>query len=255
MSDTNDLDALVQADLQAVLLDAGNTLLRPEPAVEQRYADTARTHGVEIPPAAIRDRFVTIWRRAHGRRARQLMHADDAGTRAFWREIVAEVFAPWSESFTDFERFFAQLYDDFSTARAWRVYDDVWPCLRALRRAGLGLAVVSNWDRRLVELLEATGLAGAFDTIVVSAEVGVEKPARGIFSRALDALQVEPGQVLHVGDSWADDVEGARGAGLWAGWLCRDPSLVTGSRSRAGAADARTVELPSLWPLTERLGR
>jgi len=56
-------------------------------------------------------------------------------------------------------------------------------------------------------------LRNYFDTIVVSGDVGVEKPDPRIFDPALAQTQLQPGDALYVGDT-VDDVRGARAAGL-----------------------------------------
>ena len=93
--------------------------------------------------------------------------------------------------------------------------------LDRLAARGVALAVVSNWDERLPRLLAALGLAERFAAIVVSAEVGVEKPHRRIFEIAAERLGVAPGRIVHVGDRRLEDVEGAEAAGLRALWLDR----------------------------------
>ena len=85
--------------------------------------------------------------------------------------------------------------------------------VRALRRRGLALAVVSNWDIGLAEHLDRLGIGALFDTVVTSAEAGAAKPDPAVFELALDRLRVTAERTLHVGDSEADDA-GARAAGL-----------------------------------------
>ena len=98
----------------------------------------------------------------------------------------------------------------------WALDPDALPVLAALRAAGLRLAIVSNWDSSLPLLLERLGLAAAVDAVVVSAVVGVSKPARGIFDEAVRRTGVAHAETLHVGDSLTDDYHGARDAGLAA---------------------------------------
>ena len=85
--------------------------------------------------------------------------------------------------------------------------------LARLRSAGLMLACVSNWDISLPGHLERAGLAGLFDEIVSSAEVGVAKPEAAVFVIALDRLGATPDRALHIGDG-ASDSDGAAAAGL-----------------------------------------
>jgi putative hydrolase of the HAD superfamily len=101
------------------------------------------------------------------------------------------------------------------------------------------VAVVSNSDGRLAELLAEIGIADAFGAIVDSGVVGIAKPDPRIFAHALHALGAErPG--VHVGDSWAADVEGAVGAGWRAIWYAPDGSASTDPRVPA-ARDAGDV--------------
>jgi putative hydrolase of the HAD superfamily len=101
----------------------------------------------------------------------------------------------------------------FVEAIRFRLADGAAETLRALKRAGLALACVSNWDPTLPERLDELGVAPLFDAVVTSAEAGAAKPDPTIFRAALARLGVAPSRVLHVGDSAADR-EGARAAGL-----------------------------------------
>jgi putative hydrolase of the HAD superfamily len=77
------------------------------------------------------------------------------------------------------------------------------------------VALLSNASSRLVEDLERAGLAGHFDTVVGSADIGVCKPDAGAFTTAAARLGVPPERCLMVDDLVAN-VEGARAAGLQA---------------------------------------
>jgi putative hydrolase of the HAD superfamily len=67
--------------------------------------------------------------------------------------------------------------------------------------------------------LTALGIRHAFDCIVLSGELGLQKPDPAIFRHAAAAVGTHPGECLHVGDSYADDVIGARRAGMQACWF------------------------------------
>jgi putative hydrolase of the HAD superfamily len=119
------------------------------------------------------------------------------------------------------ETFFPHLFERFSEPNAWRVFEDVLPTLSALQTHGLKLGIVSNWDDRLRSLLRRLDLDTYFETVVVSCEVGAHKPARQLFDLACLALESDPAETLHVGDSLEMDVRGAAAAGLRALWLRR----------------------------------
>jgi putative hydrolase of the HAD superfamily len=89
--------------------------------------------------------------------------------------------------------------------------------LESLRARGLNLGLVSNafdpgW--LLHRDLEQMGLAQRLDFSVFSSEVGTRKPHPAIFERALDALGIEPGNALFVGDRLYEDIRGAGELGM-----------------------------------------
>lgn len=92
---------------------------------------------------------------------------------------------------------------------------DVIPTLIALRDEGCKLGIVSNgrsvkqWEK-LIRL----GLHHFFDAVIISEDVGSEKPQSKIFRVALEELGVKPEETIYVGDDSETDVLGANKAGL-----------------------------------------
>ncbi len=114
----------------------------------------------------------------------------------------------------DVETLAAELHEairDFRMA----AYDEVPAVLAELRRRGLVVAVCSNWTWDLDVALEQSGLAGAADVVVTSAQAGVRKPHPRIFALTLEQCGVDAGDAVFVGDTWYPDVEGALAAGLY----------------------------------------
>ncbi|WP_027006929.1 HAD family hydrolase [Conexibacter woesei] len=71
--------------------------------------------------------------------------------------------------------------------------------------------------------VERIGVAGWFDGVITSRDVGVSKPDPRIFRAACTALDLPPSSVLHAGNDLAKDVHGALAAGMQAAWVRRDP--------------------------------
>ena len=84
--------------------------------------------------------------------------------------------------------------------RSARLYDDALPFMRALRSRGVKVAIVSNCSEYTRDLLESNGVADLADALVLSCEVGAEKPAAEIFSHALDQLGVPARRAVFVDD-------------------------------------------------------
>ena len=96
--------------------------------------------------------------------------------------------------------------------------------LTHLRQRGFSLAVLSNFDFRLRSLLNQLELASNFDIIVVSGELGIEKPDPKIFDVILKHFDLtNPTEILHIGDSVRKDYLGARDYGAKS--LLYDPKL------------------------------
>ncbi|MBC8002422.1 MAG: HAD-IA family hydrolase, partial [Opitutaceae bacterium] len=105
-------------------------------------------------------------------------------------------------------------YQQFGQPGVWTVFADVLPAFDWLASRDIRLAVVSNWDERLHRILTGLKLRKYLDIVLVSREVGFNKPSPVIFEEALRKLGLPPESVLHVGDNRDEDLDGARAAGL-----------------------------------------
>ncbi len=131
------------------------------------------------------------------------------------------------------EPFFDELYNRFSEPGAWHIFEDVAPTLDDLAARGINLGIISNWDERLRPLLEKLKLAGYFQTITISCEVGFTKPSPVIFEHAAKKLGLAPQVILHVGDNRESDVVGATSAGFEALLIDRSAGETQAGRIRS----------------------
>jgi putative hydrolase of the HAD superfamily len=196
-------------ELDAVLFDAGGTLLRLDYGF---LCASARRHGCELSDAALARAEAAV-RREIDRRAAQA-----GGVRDRDADRVAGYFAAILErAGVAGERVSAiapELASEHARANLWRVsLPGAAATLAALRARGFRTAVVSNADGRVASLLAAADLARHLDAIVDSHFEGVEKPDPEIFHRALARLGVAPARAAYVGDIYAIDALGARAAG------------------------------------------
>jgi putative hydrolase of the HAD superfamily len=212
-----------------VTFDVTHTLIHP-PQAAAIYAEVLGRHGIQATEAQLRQLIPTVWQEMACRATlgHDRFASHPGGARGFWRRFLDRLtehlgLAPPSPFVA------AELWDRFLRPEAWEVYADVRPALAELRRRGVRLGVVSNWDDRLPELLARLDLRPFFETVVYSAAVGAEKPHPRIFREAVARLSVAPEATLHVGDSRRDDLEGAQGAGLRA--------LLLGRRGGGDVAD------------------
>ncbi len=78
------------------------------------------------------------------------------------------------------------------------------------------LAVISNADGKIADVLARCGIADCFETITDSGIVGKEKPHPAIFQAAVNSLGVSPAESTYVGDVYSIDYLGATGFGMQA---------------------------------------
>lgn len=116
----------------------------------------------------------------------------------------------------------------------WKLYPEALACLERRRKLGpLGL-ITNGSSLSQRGKLEKTGIAHGFDFIVVSGEVGWNKPDARIFEHALSLQANERRDCLFVGDSLPHDIAGAAGVGLPAVWIDR-------SGTKSGPAGVRRI--------------
>jgi putative hydrolase of the HAD superfamily len=232
--------------LRAVTLDATGTLIAC-PAMGEIYAEVLDRHGVAVTAAQVRRVFPVVWRELDCRTpaGRDRFTAFPGGSRGFWGRLV-ERLCELLDAGRPGPFAAAELFHRFARPEAWVVYPDVVPALEALRALGLRLAVVSNFDERLPDLLEGLGLTQRVDAVVTSAALGVAKPNPAIFRHALERLGVEAGAAIHVGDHRLEDVEGAQAAAMAALHL---------DRAGAGRSGASGATCCDLLDAAETIGR
>jgi putative hydrolase of the HAD superfamily len=200
--------------IKAVFFDAAGTLITPVRPVGQTYTLFAKSYGMEVSSFEISQRFRTCFAAAppltFGQAAADSFEQLE---RNWWKNLVRCVFQPVGR-FEQFDRFFIELFSYFARPEAWTLYPDVLETLSALQKRGLALDVISNFDSRLIEILEGLGMAGCFEEVFISSRVGHAKPAPQIFETALKRHNFAPGEAMHIGDSEENDLYGAANAGL-----------------------------------------
>jgi putative hydrolase of the HAD superfamily len=203
--------------VRAVLLDALGTLLELEPPVPALRAELA-ARGVEVDDA---EASATLSAEIAYYRAHHLEGSDRAAVARLRRRCAEEMRAALPERVRD-----ALPLDDLEVAMIaalrFRPYPEVPAALEELRRRGLRLVVVSNWDVSLHDQLAQDGLGRLVHGIVSSAELGAAKPAPPAFTHALTLAGVPAEEAAHVGDRVEEDVEGARAAGIEPVLVVRD---------------------------------
>jgi putative hydrolase of the HAD superfamily len=229
----------------AITFDAGNTLLYCDPPPPVIYAHHLSRYGQTVTADEVEPVFGDAWAQMQRRTApgSDRYTSYPGGERGWWGAFVREVLrrldhpAPWAPLLAD-------LYDAFARPEVWHAFPDTVDTLGELRRRKLRLAVISNWDRRLPDILRHLGVDGFFDVVSVSAVEGVEKPSPEIFHRTVKRLGVAAEDTVHVGDSPHEDYQGAASAGV-------QPVLIDRRGAFSGEPYRRITTLAGLLEMVE----
>lgn len=163
----------------------------------------------------------------------------DGSVRDLWRTTLRTLFGaePFIAYREVYRAAFQQVFEHFQISasvdesidaafdayRHAKIYPDVRPALRLLE-GEVAMAIVSNMETRLLlEALQNNDLS--FDFVISSEEEQRYKPSATMFQRAVRYLGLPAANVLHVGDSYAEDVLGAKEVGMGSALMQRvDPA-------------------------------
>ncbi len=200
--------------LRAVLFDVDFTLFRPGPELgPEGYRRVGERHGLTLDP----DRY------ADARRAsiealsgeRRLVHDEEV-----WVAFTETIIRGMGGDADGAHACAVDMVHEWERHENFSLYEDALPVLDELRAHGIKIGLITNGQRDLDEFVEHHALE--VDAMVGSKAHGRIKPHPSIFEAALADLGVGPAEVVMVGDSYEDDIAGARALGIRAILLDRD---------------------------------
>jgi putative hydrolase of the HAD superfamily len=210
------------ADVDAVTFDAGYTLLQPARPVADVYFEKARQQEPTLDAQAFGQRMKSLWARLHAdyRSRYPDWESSDELERSAWRDFTRDLAKPFPLLSQAHEAWLADLVAHFDAPTAWVLTPGSQDVLHQLTARGFRIAIVSNWHSALRSLVEGLGLGSACQLILTSSDVGRKKPHPRLFEEASRLLDIPLRRIVHVGDSWEEDVLGAVDAGARAIHFC-----------------------------------
>ena len=195
-------------EVRFLFFDIGNTLLFPNrpkmlsPIPTDRHPTLAQWQALERRTKAEFDRDMQRGRVDH----------------SFWWIFHSYLLEDLNESRDDETRktLVQELVQNTQNSANW---DQILPDTRAALdriRKRFRIAVISNADGRIENILSHCGIADCFETITDSGIVGLEKPRPEIFYAALKTMNARADESLYVGDVYSVDYAGATRAGMQA---------------------------------------
>jgi putative hydrolase of the HAD superfamily len=193
--------------LRAVVFDVDFTIARPGPDLgPDGYRRLGERHGLVLDPSRYDDaRAAAV---AELKRHPELDHDEE-----IWVLFTERIIRGMGADGATYEAA-VEMTRAWEHAAHFELFDDALPALDAVRARGLKIGLLSNTSRDLDAFVAHHGLD--VDAVLTSFVHGKTKPHETIFRRMLELLAVEPAEAAMVGDTLADDVEGARAVGMRA---------------------------------------
>jgi HAD superfamily hydrolase (TIGR01509 family) len=194
--------------LRTIFLDAGGVLVFPN---WTRISAALSKRGVRVDPAALAAAEPHAKRQLD--RTGTIRATNDENQRWLYFEMILErAQVPLTTATADA---LAELHRYHQEFNLWEYMPgDVLPSLRALRKLGLQLVVVSNANGTVAALAERLGLTECVGCVLDSHVEKVEKPDPRFFEIAMQRSGAHADTSIHVGDLYEVDVVGARAAGI-----------------------------------------
>lgn len=226
---------------KVIFLDAMGTLFDLKNTVGDIYQQYAAKYDVQVDAGLIEQAFIQSFKSApplaFSAAEFPIIKQQEFN---WWKQVVSATFEQLGvrENFADFNAFFTEIYCYFGTGEPWYVFPDTVDSLIRCRDRSIELGIISNFDSRLIEVLNHLDLDQFFTSITISSTAGFAKPDANIFHLALSKHHRIPAQAWHIGDSPTEDYAGAKNAGLSSFWLNRPNHLLNIKN-----------QLPNLWSL------
>jgi putative hydrolase of the HAD superfamily len=196
------------AERRVIFFDIGNTLLFPNrakmlaPIASPRHPTLEQWQALERRTKTKFDLGMQSGRVDHG----------------FWWIFHNYLLDDLNESFDDEtrEELVRELVRNTQNSGNWdRILPGTQAALDRIREK-FRIAVISNADGKIENILSRCGIARCFESITDSGTVGFEKPRLEIFQAALKTTNARADESLYVGDVYSVDYVGATNAGMQA---------------------------------------
>ena len=239
---------------RAVLLDLDDTILDDTGTVSSCWLDACREHGSKmgaLDPVLVYEAIERVreWYWADPERHR-VGRLDLAAAR---REVAHIALKDVGLDDAALAQQIGETYHALRDA-GLQPFEDAIDTVEWLRSSGYRLALLTNGSAGMQrKKIDRFGLAGLFDVVLIEGEVGFGKPDPRVYVRALEALDVSPGETWMVGDNLEWDVAQPQRQGIYGVWVdARGSGLPPGHPVQPDRIIRRLAELRSIMVRTSK---
>ncbi|CAD5223825.1 unnamed protein product [Bursaphelenchus okinawaensis] len=200
--------------VRLVSLDVTNTLLGLREAPGSTYSRLAAKYGINCYSELITRRFPAAFKRLELEKPAYDFAGN--GSLGWWRQLLDEVCVEQKDH-AKFGDFYIELYRHYYVdCTAWTLLDGkIYGYFDQLHELNIGVGVISNFDERLRIILQSFNLMDKIDYLILSGEVGVQKPNKKIFKMLHDMSGIaDNSEIVHIGDNMEKDYIAAKNCGF-----------------------------------------
>ena len=191
-----------------VLFDVDFTIAKPGPLLgPEGYRDAGARFGLTLDPVKYTEARAAAVEDLHHHP--ELDHDEE-----IWVRFTEDIVRGMGGVGPHVREVAVAITDGWLNSENFELYDDALPVLARLRESGLKIGLVSNTSRDLDAFVRHFALE--VDAWISSGVHGKVKPSPTIFKACLELLELRPEEAAMIGDSPADDVDGARALGMRA---------------------------------------
>jgi putative hydrolase of the HAD superfamily len=225
----------------AVFFDVDFTLIYPGPAFQgEGYREFCARHGMAVDPSRFGAAVISA---SHILDQAQ----DNVYDPQIFIDYTAHIIEQMGGGGPAVIACAAEIYREWATCQHFLLYEDVPAGLKALAARDIRIGLISNSHRCLESFQSHFELEGLIDVAISSSQHGYMKPHHSIFEAALKLAGVEASQAMMVGDSFSQDIEGARRVGMRGVLVRRSESIENHDKQSDGVPIIRSLEeLPAL---------
>ena len=211
--------------VRMITMDVTGTIVSFRGTLEEHYLGAAKRCGVDdVDASKINEAFRLAYRETSDQYP--CFGGDKITAKQWWKECVLKSFRYAGVEMDDYtaDMVFQRIYSTFGSNATYQIFPDAQPFLDWAKRRGLVCGVLSNADERYGDsILPMLGLThDDLQFQVYSKDIKLEKPDGRIFMTTINCGMpflpssdvVEPSHVLHIGNDFQKDFEGARRVGM-----------------------------------------
>ncbi|XP_077300250.1 rhythmically expressed gene 2 protein-like [Arctopsyche grandis] len=211
--------------IKLVTFDVTRTLLQFRIPPGSRYAEIATSYGISVDSTRVSKKFKSSYQQTS--QVYPNFGKNTVGWEQWWTLVIKKTFEDDVNDKRALDSLATNLIQLYRTGNEWILCEGCEGVLNILKRTGIKIGVISNFDQRLGDILKNACIDRYFDFIVGSYDADCMKPDSKIFQQALTASKLSgivSKECLHIGDDIKNDYVGATSAGWNAILVSNKPS-------------------------------